>query len=300
VTARAGGVLTVKGARHDRADGATTFRGVMSVLVGSETVVTALGLGTGPVDDDAISVGQRITAFGELTDDQILDATMGRVRMRISSLTGEVLQVAPLVVDLAWFNGLRPRAYDFTGTGTSGADADPEHYELDVASLDLSTLGPSNLVRVRGIVSPYGAAPPDFLARTVIDVDLDDTAAALWVSWASDGGTSTPFLAMAPARLDVDLSNARSLLAVRGVPRPFLGNVESIALEPGVGRSIYAVAVRGGGEIHLYRDFADLVTELGVQLDAGRRMTRILSRGRYNATTEVLTTPRASFEFIAP
>jgi hypothetical protein len=63
---------------------------------------------------------------------------------------------------------------------------------------------------------------------------------------------------------------------------------------------LYAVAVRGAGEVHLYRDFARLTEELVKQLDAGNLMTRLNAHGRYNSADNELTTPRASFEFKTP
>lgn len=300
VTARDGDSLTVKAVRVDSADGSDRFRAAMTVLVGEQTVVGAPRLTDAALDQLAISVGSRITAFGELVDDMTFDATAGRVRLASSGLTGAVLSTAPFVVDVLRMNGLRPAAFDFAGTGhTPAEDADPAHYEIDIATLDLAAIDPGDLARVRGLVHRFGDAPPDFHARTVVDVDLEPNAATLLVSWLHAGGTGQPFRAIAPTHLDVDLAGARHLLYVRGIPQSFFANMDAIALEPGALRGVYAVAVRGDA-IHVYRDFAAMVDELTRHLDAGSRMTRIAAHGRYNAPTEVLTTPRASFEFIAP
>ncbi len=301
VTARSGDELTVRAARLHRSNGTVAFRGSLKVLVGDATGVTAGRLTDVALDHLSISVGQRIVAFGEFADDMTLDATEGRVRLLMSSLTGQVKSVAPLVVDLLRLNGLRVTAFDFAGTGgTSADDADPANYEIATGTLSLATLSEGDLARARGLVNAFGAAPPDFLARTVVDVDLESNAAALLVSWVHRGGTANPFVTVAPARLDVNLSGARYWLAVRGVPQALLRDGDSIALEPTPTAGIYGVVVRGQREIHLYRDFGGLVSELTRQLDAGRRMTLIHAHGRYNVPNAVMTTPRAKFEFVAP
>lgn len=305
VTARAGDVLTVRAARVHARAGDVSFHNALEVIIGENTSVVAGRLTDSPVDHDSISVGQRVTVFGERTGPATLDASVGRVRMNVSTLSGEVISQSPLVVDVVRFNALRPRVFDFAGTGPVAAlDADPDHYEIDRATLELPTAATVDFVRIRGLVNGFGSAPPDFLARTVIDVDTETGAAALAVSWAAEGGTRAPFVSMSPARLDIDLGDARYRLVVRGVPRPLAGT-QSIALEGVDDQGIYAVRVRGAGDIRMYRTFNDLVTALGAQLDAGRAMVRIHAYGRYNAgagtaTGAVITTPRAAFEFVAP
>ncbi len=133
VTARSGDSLTVKGADFDFSDGTHDFRDAFTVLVGDDTRVTSLDAETMTRTKDSISVGQRIVAFGQMSDASTLDATAGRVRMEITRLTGNVVQLDPLVVNLVELGGLRPGAFDFGGTGSSpvarrGPDALPHRH----------------------------------------------------------------------------------------------------------------------------------------------------------------------------
>jgi hypothetical protein len=300
VTARTGNSLTVKGADIDFANGTHAFRSVFTVLVADGTRVNALGIDQASRNIDAISVGQRIVAFGAMNSSTTLDATSGHVRMEITRLTGNVLQVSPLIVNLAELGGLRPGAFNFSGTG-NGTNSDPAQYTIDTSTLSLTSLNIGDLVRVRGLVQPFGDAPPAFDARTVVDVDTDSIGAWLAANWRATGGTATPFVSVAPDDLEVDLSDAQHTLALLGIPGDVLGANDQIGLIPsGDVRGVYLVTVRGSGELHVFRDFASLTPELTDQLNAGNRLVRIEAIGRYNATSLELTTPRASFEFTAP
>lgn len=302
VTARSGNSLTVKGADFDFSDGTHGFRGAVTVLVGDETRVTSLDSESTTRNKDSISVGQRIIAFGKMSDASTLDATAGRVRMEITRLTGSVVQLSPLAVNLVELGGLRPGAFDFSGTGTSAStNAKPQTYLVDTSTLSLAGVETNDLIKVRGLVHAFGAAPPAFDATTVIDVDTDAVGAWFWASWREGGGSAEPFTTVSQDGLDVDLADARHSLNLLGIPRGALGGSDHIALSgPTTARGIYMVTVRGGSEVHLFRDFAGLTPELSDQLAAGNRLVQINAIGRYNATALELTSPRASFEFMAP
>ena len=302
VTARQADTLTVKGANIDFANGTAVFRGSFTVLVGDNTRVKSLDVEPGTLNKGAISIGQRIVAFGAMTDAATLDATAGRVRLEISGLAGTVVQSNPLVVNLSELGGLRPGAFDFRGTGDGAAnDSDPTRYEIDTSTLALPSVSPNDLVGARGLVHAFGAAPPDFDARTVIDLDTQPNVALFWASWRAVGGSANPFSSLSADRIDVDLTQARHLLEILGMPRGGNGSDDRIALiAPDNVRGVYLVAVRGGDGLHLFSDFAELTRELSDQLAAGNRLVQIHANGRYNAGTLELATPRASFEFRAP
>lgn len=295
VAARQGDTLTVRGAAVDFSDGTRGFRGEFTVLVDAGTGVTAPAAGNPSLSANSISVGQRIVAWGARTDDRTLLAE--RVRLPLSQLTGVVVAADPLAVDLYWLNSRRPGIYDFSGTGMSADDdADPDFYQIDTSLLPLQNLNSGDLARIRGLVNEFGMAPDDFLARTVVDVQTDMRAATLYAGWQD--GTAQPFIATEPARIDLDLSAARQSLKLRGVPRDYLAALDEVALTaPDSGNGVYAVRVRGAGEIHLYRGFADLVDALVAELEQGRILHRITAQGRYNSSSNELTTGRAGFVF---
>ena len=299
VAARSGDELTVRGTRVEYRDGVEIFRGEGTVILGAGTTVTAPGVDNADLSIDSVSVGQRIVAFGELVDDRTIDATDGRVAMRMNQLTAAVVTPQPLAVDLYYLNGRRPDVFDFAGTGIDPSlDADPDNYEIDSGALDTSVFEAGKLIRVRGLVNDFGAAPDDFVARTIIDVATEDRPGSLTIGWSE--GTQMPFFDLTTTQIDVDLSTARSFLKVRGVPRDITNPLQSAMLAaPADDSGLYAVHVRGSGELHLYRSFAELTNELDEQLDAGASLHRITAHVAYNPDSTEFTTRRASFVFRA-
>ncbi len=297
--ARSGDTLTLSGVLVEYADGIVARRDTITVTVGADTGVTALGLDNALLDADSLSVGQRVLAFGDLVDDMTLDASGGHVRMVVSSLTGDVLSLAEpdadLVLDLDFLNGRRPGAYDFSGTGVTAVDdADPERYEVATATLSLANLVTGDFVRVRGHVSPYGSAPADFLALSILDLSLDMRAGSLKAFWPEPDAAA--IATVSTERISLDLSQARAVLKLKGVPRDLRDAIDLLA--PESGRGVYAVTVRGAGQIHLYRSFSDLAEEVLAQLSAGNVLKRVGAHGRYNALDDALVTGRLSLEFV--
>jgi len=301
VTARSADALTVRGAEVDFTNDTHSFFSAFTLLVGDNTKVTALGTQTGSLNKNSISVGQRVVAFGALSGSTTLDATAGHVRMEVTGLGGVVVQTDPLTVILFALGGLRPGVFDFSGTGTSPTnDSHPHRYEVDTATLDLSNIATNDIVRVRGLVNGFGLAPPDFMARTVIDVNTQATGAVLGAGWNVQGGTAQPFNGVSADRIDVDLSDARYALKLFDVETAS-NTLDHIALvAPDSGHGIYLVVIRGSREMHLFGDFAGLTAELSRQLAAGNLLTQMGASGRYNAAAVELTTPLASFEFTTP
>jgi hypothetical protein len=218
--------------------------------------------------------------------------------MGISSFSGEVIQTDPLVVDLHLLNGRRPELYDFTGTGSSPADdADPDNYQVLTAALPLAQLDAGEMVRVRGLVNEFGAAPDDFLARAVIDPAAASRPALFVAGWPEP--VSNAVTDISDLSVTLDLNAARSVLQTFGWRHDPESVLESMRLvAPSTGRGVYALRVRGEGAIHLYRHFSDLSAQLLLQLEAGSQLRRVAAHGRYNTSRE-LETKRASFELIS-
>ena len=308
VSARVGNELTVRGARIEYADGIHIVRDTLTVAIGPDTVFSAPGLQADLLGEQSVSVGQRVTAFGQLNrsaadltadDNPQLDATQGRVRLNMSSLVGEVISAAPLVIDLTLLSGRRPATFDFSGTGiTSADDADPDFYQVATSSLPLSTVVDDEMIRVRGLVNAFGAAPDDFQARSVLTREASVRPAIFAAGWPEAG--TMPVLNLEDLSIELALTQARFALKVLGAPVAGEEDLESLILSaPASGRGVYAVRVRGEGEIHLFRNFADLTAQLLLQLDDGKELRRTTAHGRYNGA-EQLETVRASFEFTTP
>ncbi|MDH5178136.1 MAG: metallophosphoesterase [Gammaproteobacteria bacterium] len=181
VTARTGDVLTVKGITFTRNNGAITFNDSVQVsLDNSTTVLKALNLGTFNKDD--VSVGQFVTIFGTLSGapgNHTLNAANGYARMELSWLRASRVGVVfipenpppyQFVLNVNRINGRDIAQFDFTGTGLDAAnDADPTFYEVNEGALNVSAVQTDAAVLVRGHVTPFGSAPADFDAVTVIN-----------------------------------------------------------------------------------------------------------------------------------
>jgi hypothetical protein len=181
VIARTGDILTVRGATLIRNDGKVQFRDDVAVLLDSSTIVRKQ-LSADPFTIGDISVGQRITVFGMASSDETgamtLDAANGYARMGVSVVRGSVQNVAfipenppqfPFVLDVVTINGRNVALYDFTGTGSDTAnDAQADFYEIDSGTLNTSGINPGTKVAVGGFVTPFGTAPADFSAQTIV------------------------------------------------------------------------------------------------------------------------------------
>ena len=313
VTARDGDTLTVRGGTLIRRSGSAAFvRDDIILLVGPDTLVTRDGQRGNDLTEDVISVGQRIHAFGDISESNgeptlnatagvsesngelTLDATAGRVRLHLTHLSGTVISANPgtLTLDLFSIDGRRPAIFDFSGTGTApGSDADPDHYEVETGTLNLTRLLNGSPARVFGFVTPFGAAPPDFEGRAV--VDFENVQAFLALGWGLEG-TSAPFLSLAADGLVIDNANAdiglRHFIAIG----PLLIDITALAtpptIKPAADRGLYAICERR--RIEVFSDFAAFAERLSEKLAAGSKANSLTAIGDFDAASSTLTAPR--------
>ncbi len=310
VIARSGDTLTVKGATLVRAGGSVIFNDEVTVNMGDMTrVKRQLSMGNNYNIDD-VSVGQRVRVFGVLTNDMAnpleMDAgvnNQGRVKMRLTTLRGTVLGVVgipeqplPFVIDVQAIDGRRIGLFDFAGTGDVTAnDSDPAYYEIDTATLDMSTLAAGTPVKLRGFVRTFGqvstAAPTDFTAQTIVDVSLLkavmaiawDPASATAISSSAADGISLNldgvglFHHVARARFAIDLTMATA--TPRIVPR------ENSA-------GVYWLVQSGSSQLHT--DFASFTADLNARLQVGALVKHVVATGPYDDASATITARFAS------
>ncbi len=295
VTARVGDTLTVRGGTLIRRDDSVRFiRGDITVLIGADTIVTKQGGGDNLLTPDAISVGQRIFAFGDASptdDDVVLDATAGRVRMKLTHLSGSVVSALPgqVTLDLFAIDGRQPAIFDFAGTGTSAAmDADPMNYEIETGALNVLGLTPDSPARVFGFVTPFGLAPPDFSGRTMVDVG--SIRAVMGIGWG-EHGTTAPFLSMGEDGLVIDNANPDLGLRHHIQVGPLVFDITALASAPTVvpasGRTLFALGERG--DVEVFREWAPFVEELTSRLNAGAAARAFFAHGQYDNASTTLT-----------
>ena len=239
------------------------------LLVGPGTIVTVDGSTATGLDADSISVGQYVSARGiyELPASQIvtLDATgnssayTGSVRISPTQLWGSLVSSGSgsLVMNLQNINNWPVSVYNFSGNGTSAAqNPSPASFAVNTGALALPAgVAAGDPLWVAGIMSPFGAAPPDFNATAVnseasVQVaggsrdhprprKLDGAGhpimrcrkpglrpASMQVLWTTTPGTTTPFVGLSGTTgFSIDLSNAQLISAVIRI------GPESIALK---------------------------------------------------------------------
>ncbi|MEE8306673.1 MAG: hypothetical protein V3R81_05365 [Gammaproteobacteria bacterium] len=300
--------LTVKGVTIVRDDSTTKFRGTVLVNVGIDTRVRKQGGSDVDLDHNAISVGQRIIAFGELTEDQLsvtdiptLDATQGRVGLLVTRVTGGVVSTLPgeLTMRVRGFDRLGVGMFDFTGTGMMPSlDADPLEYQVATGNLLLTNVIADTAVRVFGFVTPFGMAPPDFQGRTV--VDSRDIRAGLGVGWSVEG-TTAPFMRSDVDGIVIDLSN----LAIDQRHHILLGDrkidlfdlpASPPIIAPQAGRTLYSIVERG--HIELFRNFDRFVAALNERLGGGQPARSLAAYGSYDTATNTVTANKVAVHML--
>ncbi len=298
VTARDGNTLTVRGGTLVRRDGSVRFvRGDITVKIGAETKVTREGGGHNLLRPQAISVGQRIHALGEVSgsdDGPVMNAERGIVRMNVTHLLGRVVSANPglIALNLAAIDGRPAEIYNFAGTGGSAAsDADPANYEVATGPLDLNGFPDGEPVRVFGFVTPFGFAPPDFVGRTL--VDFSALVAELGIGW-KEAGTARPFLSMSAEGVVIDIGNPdlgqRHHLKVGDRILDITRFDQPLAVKPASGdRKLYAIGQ--GDSVEVFREFGAFADALAAKIAGGAKVRAMHARGRFDAGNRTLTAP---------
>jgi hypothetical protein len=203
VIARNQTTLTVRAATWNEGNGDFDFeQRDAKITIGAGTVVVKQGQ-TGTFTTADVSVGQHIEAFGAATRGSdhtlTLDTSNGQVRLDVTPAWGVMtsLQTGSVSLALQSLDGLPPMAFDFSGTGSSTAtDASANAYVVNTGTLDLSAFAVTGFTGVRGFATPFGSAPPDFTAETLIG--LPTLPAQLNVHF-DHGGSTTAFAQLTSA-----------------------------------------------------------------------------------------------------
>jgi len=300
ILSRSGNELIVRGGTIVRADDpnapttnagdnhASFFRGDIKVIVGSSTVVLKDGFGVQSAGAQALSVGQAIQAYGraaQVGDEYVVDAAQGRVRMHHTHIFGTLVSngVNVIQLNLAAINGRRIDAFDFAGTGaTSAQDADPTSYEVQTPQFTFTPMVIGRYMRAIGFVTPFGAAPPDFEARTL--VSYVELRSQLAIGWGSEG-TTAPFSSADASGIALDLNNpdvgARHHIHLG----PVAIDLNSLSTSPPIvgatsGATMYAIGTPSG--IMHYSSFAEFVAALNAQLTGSTRIMSFTAGGTYD------------------
>ncbi|MEM8983550.1 MAG: hypothetical protein AAGC71_11015 [Pseudomonadota bacterium] len=293
VTSRSGNTFTVIGATIIPTDREAYFNDTVTVTVGDDTRVVSGDMAT---TIDAISVGQRVWIRGAVTPAPqgglAIDATNGSVRLIRTRLSGLIVAANPgqLDLDLTAIGGRRPAMFDFSGTGMDpSTDADPENYEIATGPLNVADFAAGAPAVAYGNVNEFGFAPPDFVGRTL--VDLDELRASLGIGWTANGSTA-PFLSISSDGLVPDpaafADDARQAIKI-GPRIVSLSDIDGGITITGSDARRTLYGIRDGDSVQLYRDFADFTDALASALDGNTAARSLSAQGAYATDTKVFS-----------
>lgn len=293
VVARDGDTLTVSAARRIRDDNHISFHRLVTVEIGPDTRVVKQAYPTDTVDKDSISVGQRISVVGQFADSSdvpVLDATEGGVRMLLTQLNGTVAAPGPLAVDLQAIDHRRASVFDFSGTGASGTtDADPDYYEIDTGTLSLTGIDFDDPIKVIGHVRPFGSAPEDFQAQTIIE--LSNLPAKMLINWQG-AGTTAPFSSISSTAIVVDLSNVELGNFHTVYQAGVATDLTTLGMDPTLvpnssGNGVFTLAYNG--RTRQFIQFARFSEALSDLLDGTHTLEGLHASGNFDAASATLT-----------
>lgn len=275
------------------------FARQVAVTVGSGTTVTEEGQ-MGPFTTQDISVGQHVQLSGKLGKDSAgnptLDATAGNVQLTVTPLAGTVVSLAPnlVTVNLLTLDGQVPARFNFAGTGSSSAnDASAAAYGVGVPSaLSAGALSVGAPVRFSGFVAPFGQAPPDFNASTVLN--FAQTRALLGLQWPPSGSTA-PFSTLSSTELLIDQAvlQATSTHVIRIAfesldPTTLSAGLELVA-DPSAGSLWLAIVHSKSHSSENYSAFADFTAALTTDLSGSAAVVYIAADGPYDSSSGTLS-----------
>ena len=316
VIARNANDLIVRGGTIILTDsGGTFFRDNVTATVGPDTIVykttntnRPLGAPRRLLGIEAISVGQKVTIRGTVTANDAtgihIDATQGTVAMHITHLSGIVntVMMDQTDIELRAIDRRRVQVFNFTGTGTNPAtDADPSSYEVAMGNLQkLDSDATGQPVAIYGFPYEFGAAPPDFEGRTI--VDYSNVRSVLGVGWGAEG-TTAPFLMMEEQGLLLDSSqfgDDQRHHIKQGPVRIDLwtldSNTQIKARE--LGRKLFVV--KTSDSVQMYANFTDFLHALTTELNHLNAARSMFARGHYNADTNVFSAYKIFVHILEP
>ena len=320
VIARSGNILTLHAAELEDHDGNEHFQSRdATVTVADATQVTIDGQSASdPAHTIAeLSVGSHVDAFGTAATDSAgkvtLDASSGRVRLEFTRLKGTLSAVGAnqVTMKLTSIDRLPLTLFDFSGTGlTAAQNSDPTKYVIATGNLPLDAFTAGGPAQSIGFVAPFGAAPPDYIARTLSNAtstagggnggddqggmnDGSHDSAELEIDWGKTG-TTLPFKVLDATHLDLDIANASIGEHHRIDAEPTDIDLKTLASDPSIlpdagTTSLFAIGHAQSHRIENFNSFADFETALATALNGTVTALRLVAEGHYDSAANTFT-----------
>jgi hypothetical protein len=308
VSARSGDDLTLRGVTYLTPTGVQTYvSSTPDVVIGPQTIISEDGVANPNLTAASVSVGQQINVSGQAAVDATtgallgMDATAGQVRLASTPVWGTPTAVGAgsVTLDVLQLGGFAPvDSLDFAGTGTSlSEDANPAAYAINTGSLDTSAITAGTLVLANGLVAPFGAAPPDFIASAI--TPGSSTLQTLVVEWI-DGGSLDPFPTRTSAGLTLNLDDPHlgashhirtgpTEVDLKTLPAGLLittVGADQSNLDLAVGSATLTTGVS------VFQSADRFATGLNTALNGINRVFRLVAYGQYNSATNTFVTSR--------
>jgi len=326
VVARTGDTLTVEnGLICPVGPAIVGFQRTVTVTVGPNTMVSESG-NSGSFTIGDISVGQHVQFFGTLSrggsssssssssssmsgmgetamgdigqesfwGNETLDATSGSAVLLPTQAVGTVSSAASgtVTLNLQSLDRIPASSFDFAGTGSS-VDATASAYSIEVPpQLSTGSLAAGAPASFFGFVAPFGMAPPDFIASTL--VNYSQANALLYVRWASPGVTA-PFATLTASELLVSqatlTASAQHVIRVGSVTLDPSTLAAGLQIDPDTAatNAHFAIVHAKSRMIDTYTTFNDLVTALTTELNGTNAALDVGAVGPYDSSTGVFS-----------
>jgi len=289
------------GIEWHQAQSTLKYVGQMVVTVAPATAVSEDGA-SGPFSIADISVGQHLQVSGTLGSDgsgnPTLDASAGTVRLMATRVQGTVTGTMPgqVILNLISLDGRAPGVFNFAGTGGT-QDATATAYSINVPS----ALSPSGLTsgvpaQFTGFVTPFGTAPPDFAAQSLVNFAL--APATLQVRWGASGSTA-PFATVSSTELLISQATLQtsSLSGIRLGPSRIDARMlaSGLQLVPDAADANPQLAIGHwqSQTVDTYSTFAAFAAAIGTDLNDTVAALQLVASGPYNAGTGALSVDQA-------
>jgi len=192
-----------------------------------------------------------------------------------------------VTVGLQELGNVDASALDFAGTGAT-QDATAAAYQVSVpSSLSTTSATSGSPVGFTGFVTPFGTAPPDFAASTLIT--YGQTQALFDARWASPGVTA-PFATLTGSELLLSQATlqagSQKVLRIGGLtvdPSTLSSGLELLPDTTGTAQQSFAIAHVQSHTIDNFGTFNDFTTALTTDLNGTTAVLQVMAVGSYSS-----------------
>jgi len=319
VSSRSGTTLHIKGAEVEARNFnvptgvSLSFQDDLTLTIGPDTVVNVDGHPElANATTDYISVGQQVDLEAlpvlDASNNPVLDAnslptwTVANGLVRLTPSTGWAVQnstgAGDISANLVTLGGFEPGTLNFSGTNSV-----PTAYAVGTGALNTSGLAANPVFRFDGLVTPFGMAPPDFVADSVATATATDQV--MTVQWT--GGTASPLISKDANGLVVNITGATGGFVSAPVVQTGPLYVQDARTTFDLAANAVNPTIVADAVLHnqftignpvsttglaVYHDYNSFLTALGTVLNGTNTVLTLVAVGHYDTTSNKFTAYR--------